>query len=421
MAQFRIDRHQYLNQEKTLFEVVMLADQNGNPVTPGNPSGSAADAFGRARTSLPFTLFDSSYRYQDNGKFATANTAGGTYSFTSSTASMDLAVNTASGASVYRETYRVFAYQPGKSLQVLNTFVMNPTKTGLRQRVGYFSVNNGYYLERSSLTASGVCFVERSSVTGSVVNTPIDQLSWNVDTMDGNGPSGVVLNLDDPQILFIDLEWLGVGTVRMGFVVNGALIICHKFHHANLDTAAKGAYMQTACLPIRYEVENTSTTGSSSTLKQICSTIISEGGYELTGKPREIGIEPTSANQVVLTTPGTYYPVMSIRVNPSYLDAVVIPKQIGLMPINSANYRYKIVVGGTINGATWTNVTSDSTVQYNANLSGPARAGLRSVMSTSACWISRWSASIPSGRSRSSAMPCLLRLSSTNAGAASPR
>jgi hypothetical protein len=154
MAQFRIDRHQYLNQEKTLFEVVMLADQNGNPVTPGNPSGSAADAFGRARTSLPFTLFDSSYRYQDNGKFATANTTGGTYSFTSSTASMDLAVNTASGASVYRETYRVFAYQPGKSLQVLNTFVMNPTKTGLRQRVGYFSVNNGYYLERSSLTAS---------------------------------------------------------------------------------------------------------------------------------------------------------------------------------------------------------------------------------------------------------------------------
>jgi hypothetical protein len=208
-----------------------------------------------------------------------------------------------------------------------------------------------------------------------VVNTPIDQLSWNVDTMDGNGPSGVVLNLDDPQILFIDLEWLGVGTVRMGFVVNGALIICHKFHHANLDTAAKGAYMQTACLPIRYEVENTSTTGSSSTLKQICSTIISEGGYELTGKPREIGIEPTSANQVVLTTPGTYYPVMSIRVNPSYLDAVVIPKQIGLMPINSANYRYKIVVGGTINGATWTNVTSDSTVQYNANTTATITGG----------------------------------------------
>lgn len=375
MAQFRKDTHTYLNQEKTIFEVVMLADQFGNLIGPANPSGAAVDAFGRARVSLPFTLFESSYRYQDNGKFCTANTTGTTCDFKANTSSIDMTLPTTSGASVYRESAKVFAYQPGKSLQIMNTFVMNPSKTNLRQRVGYFTTNNGYYLERSSLTTSGVCFVERSYVTGTVVNTPVDQASWNVDKLDGTGASLLTLNLDDPQILFIDMEWLGVGSVRMGFVINGQPIICHVFHHANLDTSAKGAYIQSASLPVRYEIENTGTTSGSSTLKQICSTVLSEGGYELIGKPREIGIEPTAASQIALTSAGTYYPVMSIRLNPAFPDAVVVPKQLGLMPINAANYKYKVLVGATIGGAVWANVTSDSVVQYNTNTTATVSGG----------------------------------------------
>jgi hypothetical protein len=373
MAQFRKDTHQYLNQEKTIFEVVMLADQYGNLVGPANPSGAAVDAFGRARVSLPFTLFDSSNRYQDNGKFATANTAGGTYGFVSNTASVNLTVNTTSGASVYRESYRVFAYQPGKSLQILNSFVMNPAKANLRQRIGYFTANNGFFVERSGV--STVSFVKRSYVTGAVVDTPVLQSDWNVDKLDGTGPSLLTLNLDDPHILFTDVEWLGVGSVRMGFVINGAPIVCHIFNHANVDDAAKGAYMQTASLCVRYEIENTGSTAGSSILKQICSTVLSEGGYELNGKPRDIGVEPASANQIALASIGTYYPVVSIRLNPSYLDAIVIPKNISLLPINAANYRYKLISGGTLTGGVWANVTTDSVVQYNTNTTATISGG----------------------------------------------
>jgi hypothetical protein len=373
MAQFRKDTHQYLNQEKTIFEVVMLADQYGNLVGPANPSGAAVDAFGRARVSLPFTLFDSSNRYQDNGKFATANTTGGTFSFSSNTASIDLAVNTVSGASVYRESYKVFAYQPGKSLQIMNSFVMNSAKTNLRQRVGYFTANNGYFLERSG--TSTVSFVKRSYVTGASVDTPVIQSDWNIDKLDGTGPSLLTLNLDDPQILFTDIEWLGVGSVRMGFVINGQPIVCHTFHHANIDSAAKGAYMQTASLPVRYEIENTGSTAGSSILKQVCSTVLSEGGYELYGKSREIGVEPTTTNQIALATAGTYYPIVSIRLNPSYLDAIVVPKNISLLPINAANYKYKLISGGTITGAVWANVTTDSVVQYNTNTTATISGG----------------------------------------------
>jgi hypothetical protein len=104
------------------------------------------DAFGRLRVSNPFTLFDSSHRFADNGLWSTGTATGGTATFNSAQGLIDLAVTAASGSEVIRETTKVFSYQPGKSLLVLNTFVMNAAKTGLRQRVGYYGAANGFYL-----------------------------------------------------------------------------------------------------------------------------------------------------------------------------------------------------------------------------------------------------------------------------------
>ena len=365
MAQFRKDTRAFLEQEKTIFEVMMLADQYGNPVGSANPSGMSVDAFGRARVSTPMTLFDSFNRYQDNGKTATANSAGGTFSFNANTSTIDCAVTTASGAYVYKETNKVFAYQPGKSLQILTTFVMNPPKSNLRQRVGYFGADNGFYLERYD--ANGIRFVKRSRATGALVNTPAEKADWNIDKMDGTGRSGLTLNLDYPQIMFIDIEWLGVGTARLGFVINGAYIHCHSFHHSNLSDAPSGAYMQTACLPLRHEIENTSTTANSSILKIICSTVISEGGYELRGRMRTIGMDTPTSNNYTLTSLNTYYPVCSIRLKSDKLDAIVVPKHIALVGTTASDYRYKLISGANVTGGTWVSAGSDSAVEYNIN------------------------------------------------------
>lgn len=363
MAQFRKDTHQYLQDGKTVFEVVMLADQYGNLVGAANPTGTSVDSFGRARTSQPYTLFDSFHRYSDNGEKVTANTATATHTFNANTASVDCTVDTTSGAYVYRESNKVFAYQPGKSLQCLMTFVMNPAKANLRQRVGYFGTDNGFFLERSG--TSGVFFVKRSKVTGSVVNTQVTQSDWNIDKLDGTGPSLLTLNLDNPQILFIDLEWLGVGSVRMGFIIDGKLIHCHSFHHANSNTASKGAYMQTACLPVRLEIENTGATASNSTLKEICSTVISEGGYALTGKQHSIGVPVLTPKDIPVA--GTFVPILSIRLKSDRLDAIVLPKGLSVMGIgNNTRIRYKVVNGNDIvlTGASWVNAHSTSAVEY---------------------------------------------------------
>ena len=330
-----------------------------------------ADAFGRLRVSEPFTLFDSSHRFADNNLWSTATAVSGTATFDANEGLINLGVTAASGSEVIRETTKVFSYQPGKSLLVLNTFVMNAAKTGLRQRVGYYGAANGYYLEQND---SAVSFVERSSVSGSLVNNSVAQANWNVDPMDGSGPSGITLDLTKAQILFMDLEWLGVGTVRIGFIIDGNYYVCHKFHHANLITST---YITTASLPLRYEITNTAATASSSRLKQICSTVISEGGYELRGLQQAVGTPITTPK--TLTTAGTLYPIVSLRLKSTRLDGIVIATAVSIIGNTSANFNWQLISSGATTGGTWISAGANTSVEY--NLTGTAFAGGRIIAS----------------------------------------
>lgn len=328
--------------------------------------GMGSDAFGRLRISNPFTLFDSSHRYQDNNLWSTALAVSGTVTFNANQGLMDLAVDTTSGSEVVRESTVVSSYQPGKSLLVMSTFSMDDAKTNLRQRVGYYGAANGIFLELENAVLS---FVKRSSITGSVVETKVAQANWNVDKLDGTGPSGITLDITKAQILFTDIEWLGVGTVRIGFVIDGKLIHCHSFHHAN---TVEATYVTTASLPLRYEIKNTDTTASTSVLKQICSTVISEGGYELRGQQRSIGLGATAARD--LTSSGVKYPVVGIRLKSTRLDSVVIPAAVSLIGVgNNSIFKWELQQGGTISGGSWTSVASGSPVEY--NLSGTSSSG----------------------------------------------
>lgn len=368
MAQYNKDTYEYLNNNKTLFEVMMIADQYGNMVGPSNPSGVAVDAFGRARASNPVTLFESSNRYRDNGKFNTDLSGTANAVFNSDTSAIDMTVGTTSGDAAIRETDRVFAYQPGKSLLVLNTFVL-PDTANVRSRVGYFDEENGIFLEKNGTGSPR--FVLRSSSSGSLVDNDAIQSSWNIDTLDGTGPSGLTLDITKAHIFWTDIEWLGVGSVRCGFVINGQFIHCHTFHHANtVDTT----YMTTACLPVRYEIVNTDDTSSETTLQQICSSVISEGGYQLSGSPHAIGTGITNADIIDIPTAGTYVPVIAIRLKAGREGSIVLPKDISLLGIgNNTRLAYRIYDGDDITltgNTTFVSVDDDSSVEYCKNATG---------------------------------------------------
>lgn len=331
------------------------------------------DSFGRLRVSEPLTLFDSSHRFDDNDLWSSLTATGGTAVFNTDQGLIDLNVTAASGSSVTRETIKVFSYQPGKSLLVLNTFVMSPAKTGLTQRIGYYGDDNGFYIEQED---SNVAFVKRSLVSGSVTETPVLQADWNGDKLNGSGPSGITLDLTKAQILWMDLEWLGVGSVRMGFVINGQFIVCHTFQHANIITST---YITTASLPLRYEIFNTAETSGASTLKQICSTVISEGGYQLKGTQQSIGIPILTPRTFAVA--GTYYPIVGLKLKSTRLDSIVILTAISLLGIgNGKNYAWRVVNSGvSITGGSWVDASAESSVQY--NITGTSAAGGRVLAS----------------------------------------
>ncbi len=339
----------------THYPALVRIASDGNTVTIG---GTSVDAFGRMRVSNPLTMFDSSHRYADNNLWVNSITGTAAATFSADEGLVNLTVGSANNDQIIRETTKVFAYQPGKSLLVMNTFVFGTAKTNLRQRCGYFGASNGLYFERDG---TSLYLVERSSVSGSPVNTRVAQADWNQDKLDGTGPSGITLDASKAQILYMDVEWLGLGTVRMGFVIDGVFVPAHNFHHANLITTT---YITTASLPLRYEMTNTGATASASTLKQVCSTVISEGGYELRGAQLSAGTLITTPK--TLTTAGTFYPVVSIRLKTTRLDAIVILTAISILGItNNANYKWEVVASGTTTGGTWVSAGTNSAVEYN--------------------------------------------------------
>ena len=329
-------------------------DMNGVPVPISFPP-TALDAFGRQRVSEPYTLFDSQNRYAVDNQFDVATTGTGTTSFLTNEAAVKMEVTAGGVGSVIRQSFRSFPYQPGKGLLVLATFVMDTsTSANLTQQVGYYNDQNGVFFKRTGSTNS---FVLRSYVTGSVSNVRTEnQSSWNGDKLDGTGPSGLTLDTSKAQILWMDFEWLGVGSVRCGFIINGEYIICHTFNNAN-DIA--NVYMTTAILPMRYEIVTT-TAAVAASMKAICCSVVSEGGFEQTS------IDHVARRTTVLGSIGTtFLPLVSIRLASGRTGAVVLPNRVQVLPTTSQNYEVVLIKNPTLTGATFAaTVPSDTNVEF---------------------------------------------------------
>lgn len=348
--------------ESNLWEVhkAMEYDERGYPMLRTLPGSNLIDAFGRMRVSEPHTIFDSTFRYSDDiSNWDTALVNNGNISHNVSESSMILNVTGINTDEVIRETKRVFLYQPGKSQLILTSFVMNNAIDNLRQRIGLFDASNGFFLETEN---ENIQIVKRSSSSGVLQETKILRENWNVDRLDGSGTSKINLDFSKGQILWIDLEWLGMGSVRLGFIVNGSFVTAHVFHHANIENKP---YITTANLPIRCEIKNIGTNNISSNLKHICTAVISEGGQT----PKVLTNSAITALTGLNMTTTVFRPLISIRLNSSKKDAVVIPTYSNIYGLQNTPFAYSIIEDATVIGGSWVTQTN-SNVEYNVTATG---------------------------------------------------
>ena len=260
----------------------------------------------------------------------------------------------------------------GLSQAITFTGVFAAGKNNLRQCVGLFDGYNGLFFEQNDNIVS---VVKRSSTTGSTVDDIINQSSWNLDKMDGTGPSGTVIDLTVVNIFVIDFEWLGSGRVRFGFILNGLVTYCHELNFANsLDKP----YMSTPHLPIRYEIENIGITASSSEMLHICSSVFTEGtvkSFRGTLQSFNNGITPISVT--------TRRPVLSIRPKATFngiINRGIVSIQSFNIQVDTNGILLEIVQGGSIGGSpSWTSTSDNSITEM--NVSGTTITGGEVILS----------------------------------------
>ena len=323
-------------------------------------SPTSFDAFSRLRISNPLTLFDSKQIFDNLPlKFDETTTGAGSTSHSANAAATTLSVSGA--GSVIRQSKQHMTYQPGKSLLILRTFAGMGQEAGVVKRYGYFDDANGVFLQ---VDDSGIKFVIRSNVTGTPVDTAVEQADWNGDRLDltsASDSNDISLDTAKAQILWFDLEWLGVGTVRCGFVTDGKFRLCHTFYHAN-DISS--VYMSTPNLPLRSEIISTGATGS---FDEICSSVISEGGYDTTQSERTVDTGTTA----IAVGANAYAPLISLRTKASRKGASFIPVSANLLCVSGATFRWAIIMNATFSAPLTYTALGDSVVDYsNTNASG---------------------------------------------------
>jgi len=325
----------------------------------------ATDIFNRLPVALPETIADNSLvSAYSNDLFWSHWTsgAGASVTYDKSKSCNVLAVTSPGEISASQLKVRAH-YQPAKAQEFLTTGVLTP-QIGVNKYIGYFDLDNynaptidGTIRNGVVLKIEGITAIKYQIWNNDVLNDEAEQADWNYDKLDGTGPSGAILDLTYPEIIVGELEWLGVGAVRVSFNIGGVNIPVHVFEHGNVK--GTGVYMRTAKLPICYMIESVSGAGA---MVQICNSVISGGGQNAKGVQRTI----TNTTDVAILNGDTEL-VIGMRLKASDFDATVIQENISIVSRAKNDFTLFVCLNPTYTGTViWTD-KPNSSIQYAVN------------------------------------------------------
>jgi hypothetical protein len=369
MAQWNKNEQSFLNQERTLFEVVNIADHWGEQ-TDWRPQFTSKSRF---KTSPYQTTFFNTFQYgkeTDVWDEATYGTASATHS--SATSNVIMSVGGTAGDKVIRQTKTVMSYIPGRASQCSFGIRLEAPVTGVRRRFGVYNDNDGAYFEDGG-DGTYYCVI-RSKTSGSVVERRIPRADWNGDKLDGTGPSQITASPTAQHLISIDYEWYGAGQVSFSFTIDGETHVIHKFNNANVVNTV---WCSTPFLPIRIELENVTGAAGTHYLYQGSNSLSQEG------EPEKLGTLVSRGNAITGTTmavANTYYPVISLRLKPTALQGVALPRSLQVATNDNTNVFWRLVQNPTLTGAVWTDPT-DTNIITQYDISATAYTGGTNILS----------------------------------------
>ena len=330
-----------------------------NPEFMAFKDGRDVDAFHRLRVSSPYSLFNNFNEFGSNARdWVALNVLTGTSTFLPNEASMQMTTGgTADTASAIRQTRLGWRGNPGRSLLITMSQTIGAAVVNARKRVGWFNAENGIYLEQ---TSTGVRLARRTDISGAPVDTAVEQANWSIDRFDGTGPSGITIDWTLRQTMFMDIQYTGTGRARIGFIVGGQLWFAHEFASGNVALLTQ---IRTPNLPLRAEITNVGVAAGTATMKLTGTSVMSEGGDDVFAK----GILNSASNGITEIGAAARRPILSFRSKATFNGLPnrgwIVPYDYAIVARTNSAY-VELVVGGTLTGAVWNSVGTDSLVEF---------------------------------------------------------
>ena len=354
MAQWNKKTQDFLDQERTLFEVNMIADHWGNQ-TDWRPQFTNNNRLKIA----PFqTVFFNTFQYgkeTDVWDERIVGIATATHNVASSNVVMQ--VGSTTGSKIIRQTKNVMRYIPGRGATLAFAIRLEAPKVGIRRRFGIFDEYNGAYFEDDGGTYA---YVIRSSTSGITTEVRVGRDDWNGEKFDGNGWTGVTADPTKQQMISINYEWYGAGIVEFAWLMKNETVVSHTFENSNTNP---GVWCSTPFLPIRLEIENVTGVAGTHYMYQGSNSLIQEG------EPEKLGTLLSISNPITgttMTSNDIFYPIISIRLKSSSLTGVMLLRSLQAATNDNTNVYWKLLLNATNTGGTWVNHPDpNSFMQYN--------------------------------------------------------
>lgn len=343
MAQWNKNTQDFLNQERTLFEVYNIADHWGNQ-TDWRPQFSNNN---RLKVAPYQTVFFNTFQYGKETDVWDESVVGvGTATHNVNASNVILQVGSTAGSKVIRQTKQVMRYIPGRSATLAFAIRLEQPKVGIRRRFGLFDEYNGTFFEDDGGTYS---YVIRSTTTGITTETRVTRDNWNGEKFDGDGYTGVVADPTKQQMISINYEWYGAGIVQFNWLMKNETIHSHTFDNSNTNNTV---WCSTPFLPIRCELENVTGVAGTHYLYQGSNSLIQEG------EPEKLGTLLSISNPITGTTmvnANTFYPIISLRLKSNNLTGIMLLRSLQAATNDNTNVYWRLIENATLTGASWTN------------------------------------------------------------------
>lgn len=336
--------------------MAMDYDPYGRPVLRIDDTTKQHTSTNRVKTSDQQIHFFNTFQYTKDPQIwdeATTGTASSTFSEFDGCVIMQ--VGSSAGDEIVRQTRNVMPYYPGRQNESVFAVKYEMPVEGIRRRAGIFNENNGMYFEDNGGVYSVV--IRRNTAEG-VVENRVTRDNWNIDKLDGTGPSGITADATKIQMFVIEYEWYGAGIVEFKYVFNNNSYPIHRFDHANISDTI---YMNTPFLPIRLELTNVTGAAGTHDMHQGSSALRVEGGVGLLGREENVTTPFTG-----VTTGGARVlrPVLSIRLRSDRLQGVALPLEFLAASLDNTPLYYQVIRDTTLTGADWNNVSGNSFCEY---------------------------------------------------------